>query len=436
MKKNGPFIFIISLSFSFFAEGNIFALDYTEISSSLANFFDSLYGKNEGTTGFRSLLIPLGGRSESLGSAYTGLSDDISYIDFNPAASSILNETEIAFFHNSWIADSNMETLAFTTRFNNFGIGAKISCFYVPFTEYDSFGTRVAGNYYSETTASANFSYNFFSGYNFKGLAAGINLKASWRSVPDYTDNDSGEIISGTGLEQSALAFMADFGILIQFNAAKFFVSDDANLKIGFSLTNFGAAITGFSSDDGISRDDPLPSTAGIGISYNFFRPVTISLDFRQPINLQNFSEYQMFYAGTGISVKITKFFSVLGGFQIKGANPRFSLGGEALVSKVKLNANYTLDLTSSLNPLNRFSISASILLGDKGRAEKREKVKKLYNEGIYFFAQKDYEKAIEIWRKVLKIDRNFDPAKTGIRIATLYNEMLQNMENLSTTHN
>lgn len=436
MKKNGLFIFIISLIFSFFAKEKVFALDYTEISSSLATFFDSLYGENEGTTGFRSLLIPLGGRSESMGSAYTGVSDDISYIDYNPAASSILSQTEIAFFHNSWIADSNMETLAFTTRFNNFGVGAKISCFYVPFTEYDSFGTRVAGNYYSETTASANFSYNFFSGYNFKGLAAGINLKAAWRSVPDYTDNNTGEIISGSGLEQSALAFMADFGIMLQFNAAKFFISEDANLKIGFSLTNLGAAMTGFSSENGISCDDPLPSTVGIGISYKFLRPVTISLDFRQPINLQDFSEYQMFYAGTGISVQITKFFSVLGGFQIKGANPRFSLGGEAIISQVKLNANYTLDLTSSLNPLNRFSVSAGILLGDKGRAEKREKVKKLYNEGIYFFAQKDYEKAIEIWKDVLKIDKTFDPAKTGIRIATLYNEMLQNMEKLSTTHN
>ncbi len=436
MKKNGPFIFLISLIFSFFAEAKTFALDYTEISSSLANFFDSLYGENEGTTGFRSLLIPLGGRSESLGSAYTGLSDDISYIDYNPAASSILSQTEIAFFHNSWIADSNMETLAFTTRFNNFGVGTKISCFYVPFTEYDSFGSRITGNYYSETTGSANFSYNFFSGYNFKGLAVGLNLKASWRSVPDYADNNTGEIISGSGLEQSALAIMADFGMMIQFNTAKFFVSEEANLKIGFSLTNFGTAITGFSGENGISCDDPLPSTVGIGISYNFFRPVTISMDFRQPVNLQNFSEYQMFYAGTGISVKITKFFSVLGGFQLKGANPRFSLGGEAIVSKVKLNANYTLDLTSSLNPLNRFSVSAGILLGDKGRAEKHEKVKKLYNDGIYFFAQKDYEKAIEIWQEALKIDRNFDPAKTGIRIARLYNEMLQNMENLSTTHN
>ena len=84
---------------------------------------------------------------------------------------------------------------------------------------------------------------------------------------------------------------------------------------------------------------------------------------------------------------------------------------------------------------MNRFSISAGLLLGDKGRGEKREKVRKLYNEGIYFFAKKDYEKAIEIWRDVLKIDRNFDPAKSGIKTAESYCEMLKNMENLSSAH-
>lgn len=432
MKKNRLFIFIFFLTFSFFRASETAALDYTEISSSLADFFDSFYGKNEGTTGFRSLLIPPGGRSESLGASSTALSDDISCVDFNPAASSLLDETEIAFFHTSWIADSNIESLAFSTRFNNFGVGGKISCFYVPFTEYDSFGSRVAGSYYSETTGSANFSYNFLSGYNFKGIAAGLNLKFAWRSVPDYTDDNTGEIISSSGLEQSALAFMADFGIMLQFNLAKFYSAEEANFKVGLSASNFGAAITGFSSEKGIVQDDPLPSTVGIGISYKFLRPVTISVEFRQPLNLQDFSEYQMFYAGTGISVQIAKFFSVQGGFQLKGANPRFSLGGEAVISKIKLNASYTLDLTSSMNPLNRFSFSAGILLGNKGRAKKHEEVKRLYNEGIYFFSQKEYEKAIEKWQEALRIDKNFDPAKNGIKTARMYSEMLKNMENLS----
>lgn len=431
MKKS--LFFLTLIFFSFFCS-NVFALDYTEISSSLSNFFDSLYGSNEGTTGFRSLLIPIGGRSESMGGSCTASATDVSFIDYNPAISASLNETEIAFFHNSWIADSSMETLAFTTRFNNLGFAAKLSCFYVPFTEYDSFGSRVAGSYYSETTGVLNASYNFFSGYTFKGLSAGVSLKGAWRSVPDYTDDNTGSIISDSGLEQSALAVMGDAGVLFQFNALKFYSSSDANFKIGLSIINFGAAFTGFKSEDGVTLDDPLPSTVGLGLSYQFVRPVTVSLDFRQPLNLFDFSEYQMFYAGTGLSVEITEFFTFLCGFQLKGANPRFSIGGEAIVSKLKLNANYTLDLTSSLNPINRFSISAAILLGDKGRAEKNEKVRSLYNEGIYYFAQKNYDMAIQKWNEALKIDRFFDPAKNGIKITNSYKLMLENISNLSST--
>ena len=71
-----------------------FPLDYTKAGSSLADAFYNTAGAHEGTTSFRSLLIPSGGRAESLGSAYTALSDDISFIDYNPAASALLNETE------------------------------------------------------------------------------------------------------------------------------------------------------------------------------------------------------------------------------------------------------------------------------------------------------------------------------------------------------
>lgn len=432
MKKTGIFIFI--LIFSLLTGFKSFALDYTDISTSLSDLFYSLTGENEGTTGFRSLLIPMGGRAESMGSSFTGLCDDISYIDYNPAASSILSQSEIGVFHNSWIADSNMETIAATTRFGHLGVGGKFSCFYVPFTEYDSFGTRTAGSYYTETTGVANVSYNFFPGYTFKGLALGMNAKVSWRSVPDYCDNDTGEIISGSGMEQSAIAIMGDLGMMVQFNAAKFYHSLDANMRIGISATNIGAAITGFGSDSGLSSDDPLPATVGIGFSYKPTRPITVTAEFRQPLNLRNVSEYQMFYTGAGVSASITKFFAILGGFQLKGANPRFSLGGEFQLSKFRLNANYTLDLTSSFNPVNRISVSAKVLLGDKGRKEKQNKVQELYNEGIFYFANRDYDTAIEKWAEALKIDKYFDPAKTGIRIATEYNTMLTDMGNLSSS--
>lgn len=432
MKKTGRFIFI--LIFSLLYTCGAFSLDYSDVTSGLSDLFDNFYDENEGITTFRSLLIPMGGRPESLGCAYTGLCNDVSYIDYNPSASSILEQTEIAFFHNSWIADSNVETIAATTRFNNLGIGGKISCFYVPFTEYNSFGERVAGNYYSETTGALNISYNIAPGYTFKGLAIGTNIKAAWKNIPDYTDNDTDEIISGSGLEQSALGIMGDLGFMLQFNLAKFYNSRDANFRIGISASNLGVALTGFGSDKGIHLDDPIQSTAGIGFSYKMIRPLTITAEFRQPFNLYDFTNYQLFYGGAGLCIDITDFFSILTGFQIKGGNPRFSLGGEFEFSKMRINANYTLDLTSTTVPINRISVSAKILLGDKGRKIIQDRMYELYNEGIYYFANKEYETAISKWQEALKLDKYFDPAKTGIRIASEYTTMLGEMGSISNT--
>ena len=245
------------------------ALELTDLESSLADIFSSSIDPNEGNTIFRSLNIPAGGRCEALGTAFTALADDSSFFDYNPAASALLDESEISVSHNAWISDSALETLALTRRNGKFGYGAQVKCFYVPFTEYNLFGDRVAGNYYSETSATFNFSYNFLAGYNFKGIAFGTNLKFAWRSVPDYTDNRDDSIISGSGLEQSALGIMADAGLLMRFNALKFYQDREPNLKFGLSLNNFGFALTGFGNS--VKKDDDTPARISLGISYKPF---------------------------------------------------------------------------------------------------------------------------------------------------------------------
>lgn len=414
------FMFLLFLGCAF----RLNSLDLSNVDTAISDIFINLSGASEGTTSFRSLLIPLGGRTESLGGAYTGLCNDISFFDFNPAASCTLENTELAFFHSSWIADSSIETLAFTTRFNNFGVGAKVSCFYIPFTEYDVFGNRVASSYYSESTGTLNLSYIIHPGYTFKGLAIGLNAKAAYRAVPDYTDNDTGAILTNSGLNQSAIAVMADTGLLFQFNFAKFYYSRTANFKFGLSATNLGIAFTGLAEN--IVIDDGLPSTIGIGLSYSPLSFLTFAWDFRQTFNFLDFTEYLMWYTGLGVQVKITDFFSVLGGFQLKGANPRFSIGSQFAVKTIIFNVNYTLDLTSSFTPVNRISLSAKLNLGDKGRKEKQKQVDEFYKNGVECFANRQYQKAIEYWQQALKIDKYFDPASTGIKIAQEYNQMLE----------
>src|SRR5574344_433889 len=356
------------------------ALSLIDVDGTLSDVFSTLVDENEGSTSFRSLLIPTGGRAESLGTAYTGLSDDISFFDYNPSASSVLTETELSLFHNQWISDSAMESIAATTRFGHFGMGAALKCFYVPFSETNIFGEKVASNYYSETTGILNFSYNFLAGYTFKGVAFGMNLKSSYRSVPDYTNDDTDAIIPGSGLAQSAVAFMGDAGILFRFNFAKFYSSREPNLRLGISLTNAGAAFTGLGK--GLTLDDPLPTRASVGLSYKFIKPVTVTAEFRQPLNLLAIGSSEQWSAGGGAQIQITDFFAVMGGFLMQGANPRISLGSEFTVKGVKMNVNYTFDLTSSANPVNHISLSAKMLLGDRGRAVIQQKVDELYRAG------------------------------------------------------
>lgn len=413
------------------------ALDYTDTYNSLSSSFSSFVDPNEGLTSFPSLNITSGGREESLGSAFTGVADDICFFDYNPAASCVLENTEVAVFHNAWIADSNVETLAGTIRLGNLGLGAKIKCFYVPFTEYNIFGERVAGNYYSETTGTLNVSYNFFSGYYFKGLATGINLKTAWRSIPDYTDNDTNAIIKDSGIQQSGLAFMADLGVLLRFNVMKMYNSRDPNLKIGLSLLNFGTAITGFQSSRGIIKDDPLPSAASVGFSYRLFPALAFNAEFRQPVNLEDFSKSALWSLGGGVEINVTDFFAFLTGFRLKGGNPRFSLGTEFKLNRFIFDLNYTFDLTSSINPVNHFSLSTRINLGDRGRRIKRDKCDELYCAGLDEYAAGNLDMAVAYWKEALKQDPGFDPARRWIRTVEnsrrLYNRVLdmQNLDSL-----
>lgn len=430
MKKNCKNYFITFLILLILPISEINALSLSDITSKFSSIFSSTVDKNEGATSFRSLLIPFGGRTESLGNAYTGLCDDVSYLRSNPSAGSIQNETQLSLFHNTWIADSNLDSLAYTTRFKkmpNLSIGGYISCFYLPFTEYNIFGDKNASSYYVETISAINASYNFWAGYDFKGLALGATIKTGWRSVPNYTDNDTNMIIKGSGLEQSAFAIMADVGLMMRFNFLKFFASREPNVRIGISAQNLGISITGFGKQ--IKLDSGLPTLFSAGISVQFLNPLTISIDFTQPVNFLNISSYLLPYIQIGVDVRFTSFLSFLAGLQLKGGKPTITAGLEFELTKIRINFNYSLDLTTSLAPINRFSISTKIMLGDKGRRQVRDKVDKYYKEGLTYYQNADWQNAIDSWNNALKLDKRFDPAILGIESAQYQIDMFKFIE-------
>jgi len=400
--------------------GEVYALDLSDPYTTLAGIFEPLINENEGLTSFRSLLIPGGGRSEAMGSAFSALANDISFFETNPAGSATMPNTELAVFHNSWIADSRLETVSFTQRDDNFGYGASIRCFYVPFTEYNTFGERVSRGYYTETFGILNVSYNFLAGYYFKGIAAGANLKAGYRSMPDYSDN-YGNLQAGSGFSQSALAIMADGGVQTRFNFLKLYNSRDPNFFLGLTFRNFGPPVKG----------EALPSLVTFGSAYKPANPVTVSAEIQQPLNFLALSKSESTVYGTGVAVEFAKFFTFLGGFQLKGANPRISIGGEMNVNDLQFNVNYTLDMTTQAALFNMISLAAKLNLGDRGRLARQKKIEGLYISGLKMYASGKLEEAILIWNEALELDKRFDPAIEGIRTATVTLDLQQKIRDL-----
>jgi hypothetical protein len=381
---------VVTFLFFLLAAAPGVAFEVTDIPFGLADMFGSDEVENTGLTVFPTLLIPTGGEYESMGTAYTAVARDISFFEANPAASSRLPETMAAVMHNNLIADANMEGLFYTTRFEHFGLGAGIKFLHVPFTEYDPAGEQESSIRYTETVAVLNASYNFFHSYDFRGVSVGANVKAAHRNIPEV-------IAPG----QSAFGIMMDVGALTRFDVAKFYPSREKNFSIGIAARNLGPAV----------QEEPLPSYATLGIAYAPIRPLTLSADYNLPFILFSDLPAQKPYVATGLSAQVTDFLSTQFGFLVRGGNPRISLGTGLVLEKVKLDMNYTLDMTTQTNTVDRFSIQASFDMGDRGRGDRAELVENYYLESLVAYAAGDIEGTIRLAGNALEVDPTFQPA-------------------------
>lgn len=372
--------------------------DLNDFYYSWSQFFFPLIDENAGLTIFPSLFIPMGGKNEGMGTAFTAVASDISFIEANPAASSVLTNTELAFLHHSWIMDSNLEAIIYTQRWGNLGFGASTKLLYIPFIEKDDWGESQAAGYYLEGICTVNVSYNLFPNYYFHGLAFGLNLKLAYMGFPE-------NIVAG----QSILAGLVDFGFLTRFNFLKFYTAHDFNFSIGAVLKNLPLTPT----------PEPVPTTATFGIAYSPLRPLLLALDFNLPLSLFAGVPSERFYFATGLSVSFSEFVGLQAGIKIKGGNPMISLGTTIDLPSVSFVVNYNLDLTNSLDPLDKFSLAACLKLGDDGRAERRKQVEALYLDGLSLYAEKKIPEAIAKWQEALWLDPSFTPAATYLEIAT-----------------
>ena len=101
------------------------------------------------------------------------------------------------------------------------------------------------------------------------------------------------------------------------------------------------------------------------------------------------------------------------------------------------MDVAYTLDLTSSANPVNHISLSAKIKLGDRGRKESLLRADEYYLEGLKLYANGYYDEAIQKWNEaILTAARSplyirYEPAIQARNAALNFNKQKAALENL-----
>jgi hypothetical protein len=389
------------------------------------DFYDSFFGaldflpsQNQGLTSFPILSIPMGGRREAFGTAFTGLADDLTFIEANPAASSTLEFTQLGVFHNNLIADVSMESLVFTLRRSSLGLGAGLKFLHLPFTRYGSRGEQVTSALYSEGVVTLNGSYNFLSNFYFGGISLGINLKAMFRSIPERLYQD---VTGLDGQDQSALGFATDIGVLTRFNFLKGYVARDKNFSLGVSLMNLGPP----------AINDPLPTRLYAGIAYRPLRFLQLTGDFILPMNLVDLALSESPGFSVGIGVQAANFLGIRTGFMVLGGNPRLTMGTEVALDVFTLHANYTLDRTTQVGRIDRFSFQIGLNLGDGGRLTLRQRVDTLYLEALRALSESNYLRVVQLCEAALTLDPGFTPAIETLRTARESFDLEQELERL-----
>ena len=351
-------------------------------------FFQRLSG-DYGTTFFPFLTLGYGGRERGLSGAFTAIADDIGTLESNPAGTASLSQTELFFSHTKLMGDVNYNTLAYTMRFNDLGFGFGARVLYMPFTHFDKWGENAGSGIITYSVITFNAAYNFLRSYEFFGLSVGTNIKLYIYAVPE-------EIAAS----QTKVNAVFDFGLLTKFNFLKTYKKLEKNFSVGLTVKNLGPFTDG----------EPPPTIISTGISYKPIEQLIISIDFNYLINYSELT-YKNWSINTGLEWKFTKYSSLLCGATIK-SNPSFSLGINLDFQDFTVTAVYNPDFID----VSKFSISASLKLGDLGRGKKQDRLKTMYSNALRLMNEGSYIPAKKLLELILKNDYTYSPAKKSLK--------------------
>lgn len=270
------------------------------------------------TTGADILIVPIEPRALAMGQAYTGLSDDIYGLNYNPAGMVINPQCQGSLMYRNSIEDMFYGSGAFIWPLNRMNVlGVNISFFnqgsFELFKKDGTIQNMDIGNSYRIGLSYAHF----FRKYH---LALGSTLKLIKTELSSYS--------------ASGVAF--DMGLLYSLNS----------FSIGLAVRNMGNGLKY------IKEEDPLPLIAKAGIAYRYILQRTqnpMALVFTYDVVKDK--QYEGIGFDTGLEFDYHDLIFARAGYQFKGdfsIQDNNGISAGLGIKYRKIQADYGFKLSSS----------------------------------------------------------------------------------------
>lgn len=206
--------------------------------------------KSAGTSGAQFLKIGAGARPAAMGNSFTGLSNDVNAVMFNPAGLSNISRAQLTATHAQWFEDVNYDFAAFAypTDFGAFALSAAT--------------LKVEGVQKRDTSESLLGSVD--------ALDAAYGLTYSRNLMPYLSLGGTARYVQQKIDTSRASVWAGDIGILKRFKTHP--------LMVGLTAKNMGSSIK-FRNEA-----DALPTTYTLGFSYRLFKErLVLTSDVKKP---------------------------------------------------------------------------------------------------------------------------------------------------------
>jgi tetratricopeptide (TPR) repeat protein len=367
---------------------------------------NNLIGRGVGTSSATFLKIPTTSRIIGLSEAVTAIIDDPSAISVNPAGLGNIDKLHILISHYDWISDIGYEYLAMAypsfkgIKGEQGVLGLGIAYLHIPsFFNYGEWGEIIENDKLTYNDFAISIGY----GQKIKNFVIGNTFKVIHEMVDD---------ISGT-------TFTIDLGAIydVKLPPARIagFNTKGKILKLGLAILNIGLMdIKGYST----------PLTIKLGIGSKLAKDFLMNFDFEKPLD-------NRIRINWGIEYTLIEIISIRAGYRFIGYETdsfTFGLGvgyrfGERLA---KIGTAYA--------PQGPFKSTLNFTAEMKFPGSKPEDITKLaemyYYQGIYYYTKGDYDKAIQMWKEVLKLIPDHKKALEKIKDAE-YLKKLKETEDL-----